>query len=74
MKTKAAVAWKAGEKLSIEEAELEGPHAGECWWRFGPQAFVIPTLLPFRARTRRGSFPPSSAMKARALCWKSAPA
>ncbi|HVP86281.1 MAG TPA: S-(hydroxymethyl)glutathione dehydrogenase/class III alcohol dehydrogenase [Rhizomicrobium sp.] len=29
MKTKAAVAWKAGEKLSIEEVELEGPRAGE---------------------------------------------
>ena len=29
MKTRAAVAWKAGEKLSIEEVELEGPHAGE---------------------------------------------
>lgn len=29
MKTKAAVAWKAGQKLSIEEVELEGPHAGE---------------------------------------------
>ncbi|HTO40264.1 MAG TPA: S-(hydroxymethyl)glutathione dehydrogenase/class III alcohol dehydrogenase [Rhizomicrobium sp.] len=29
MKTKAAVAWKAGEKLSIEEVELDGPHAGE---------------------------------------------
>ena len=29
MKTKAAVAWKAGEKLSIEEVDLEGPHAGE---------------------------------------------
>jgi S-(hydroxymethyl)glutathione dehydrogenase/alcohol dehydrogenase len=29
MKTKAAVAWKAGEKLSIEEVDLDGPHAGE---------------------------------------------
>ena len=29
MKTRAAVAWKAGEKLSIEEVELEGPRAGE---------------------------------------------
>jgi len=29
MKTKAALAWKAGEKLSIEEVELEGPRAGE---------------------------------------------
>jgi S-(hydroxymethyl)glutathione dehydrogenase/alcohol dehydrogenase len=29
MKTKAAVAWKAGEKLSVEEVELEGPRAGE---------------------------------------------
>jgi S-(hydroxymethyl)glutathione dehydrogenase/alcohol dehydrogenase len=29
MKTRAAVAWKAGEKLSIEEVDLEGPRAGE---------------------------------------------
>jgi S-(hydroxymethyl)glutathione dehydrogenase / alcohol dehydrogenase len=29
MKTKAAIAWKAGAPLAIEEVELEGPHAGE---------------------------------------------
>ena len=29
MKTRAAVAWKAGEQLSIEEVDLEGPSAGE---------------------------------------------
>ena len=29
MKTKAAVAWKAGAPLSIEEVDLEGPRAGE---------------------------------------------
>lgn len=29
MRVKAAVAWKAGEKLSIEEVDLEGPKAGE---------------------------------------------
>ncbi len=29
MKTRAAVAWKAGEPLSIETVELEGPKAGE---------------------------------------------
>ncbi|MES2148230.1 MAG: S-(hydroxymethyl)glutathione dehydrogenase/class III alcohol dehydrogenase [Pseudomonadota bacterium] len=29
MKTRAAVAWKAGAPLSIEEVELEGPRAGE---------------------------------------------
>jgi S-(hydroxymethyl)glutathione dehydrogenase / alcohol dehydrogenase len=29
MKTRAAVAWKAGEALSIEEVDLEGPKAGE---------------------------------------------
>ena len=29
MKTKAAVAWKAGAPLTIEEVELEGPRAGE---------------------------------------------
>jgi S-(hydroxymethyl)glutathione dehydrogenase/alcohol dehydrogenase len=30
MKTKAAVAWKAGEPLSIETVDLEGPRAGEA--------------------------------------------
>ncbi|MBP6019412.1 MAG: S-(hydroxymethyl)glutathione dehydrogenase/class III alcohol dehydrogenase [Burkholderiaceae bacterium] len=29
MKTKAAIAWKAGAPLTIEEVELEGPKAGE---------------------------------------------
>src|ERR1700761_9552064 len=29
MKTRAAVAWKAGEPLSIETVDLEGPGAGE---------------------------------------------
>jgi S-(hydroxymethyl)glutathione dehydrogenase/alcohol dehydrogenase len=30
MKTKAAVAWKAGEPLTIETVDLEGPRAGEA--------------------------------------------
>ena len=29
MKTKAAVAWKAGQPLTIEEVELGGPREGE---------------------------------------------
>ena len=29
MKTRAAVAWKAGQPLTIEEVDLEGPRAGE---------------------------------------------
>ena len=29
MKTRAAVAWKAGQPLTIEELDLEGPRAGE---------------------------------------------
>ena len=29
MKTRAAVAWKAGEPLSIETVDLDGPRAGE---------------------------------------------
>ncbi|HWK71578.1 MAG TPA: S-(hydroxymethyl)glutathione dehydrogenase/class III alcohol dehydrogenase [Burkholderiaceae bacterium] len=29
MKTKAAIAWKAGEPLTIEDVELQGPKAGE---------------------------------------------
>jgi S-(hydroxymethyl)glutathione dehydrogenase/alcohol dehydrogenase len=29
MKTRAAIAWKAGEPLAIEEVELDGPRAGE---------------------------------------------
>ena len=29
MKTRTAIAWKAGEPLSIAEVDLEGPRAGE---------------------------------------------
>ncbi len=29
MKTRAAVAWKAGEPLSIETVDLDGPKSGE---------------------------------------------
>lgn len=29
MKTKAAVAWKAGQPLTIEEIDLTGPKSGE---------------------------------------------
>jgi S-(hydroxymethyl)glutathione dehydrogenase/alcohol dehydrogenase len=29
MKTKAAIAWKAGAPLSVEEVDLDGPKAGE---------------------------------------------
>ncbi|HKV66419.1 MAG TPA: S-(hydroxymethyl)glutathione dehydrogenase, partial [Rhodanobacteraceae bacterium] len=29
MKTRAAVAWEAGQPLSIEEVDLEGPKVGE---------------------------------------------
>ena len=29
MKTRAAVAWKAGEPLTIETIDIEGPKAGE---------------------------------------------
>ena len=29
MKTRAAVAWQAGQPLTIEELDLEGPRAGE---------------------------------------------
>ena len=29
MKTRAAVAWKVNEPLSIEEVDLQGPRAGE---------------------------------------------
>lgn len=29
MKTKAAIAWKAGAPLTVEEVDLDGPRAGE---------------------------------------------
>lgn len=29
MKTKAAIAWKAGAPLTVEEVDLQGPRAGE---------------------------------------------
>ena len=30
MKTRAAVAWEAGQPLAIEEVDVEGPRAGEA--------------------------------------------
>ena len=30
MKTRAAVAWEAGQPLTIEEVDIEGPKAGEA--------------------------------------------
>lgn len=29
MKTRAAIAWKAGQLLTVEEVDLKGPRAGE---------------------------------------------
>ena len=41
MKTKAAIAWKAGAPLTIEEVDLEGPRAGEVLVRLATGADVV---------------------------------
>jgi Zn-dependent alcohol dehydrogenase len=33
MKTKAAIAWEAGARLTIEDVDLDGRAPGKCWWK-----------------------------------------
>ncbi len=68
MKTKAAVAWKAGEPLRIEEVDLDGPKAGEVLVEIIATASATPTPSPCRAAIRRACSPRSSATRAPGSC------
>ena len=74
MKTRAAVAWKAGAPLDIETIDIEGPKAGEVLVEIKATGICHTdayTLMP--ALIRKACFRRFSAMKARALCARSAP-
>ena len=73
MKTRAAVAWKAGEPLTIETIDIEGPKAGEVLVEIKAtgichtDAYTLSGADPEGHVSRR-----SSATKARASCARSA--
>ena len=47
MKTRAAVAWKAGARLTIEEVDLDGPRAGKPLLRWmGTSTCANPIVVP----------------------------
>ena len=71
MKTKAAVAWKAGAPLTIETVDLQGPRAGEVLVEIMATGICH---TDWYTPTRKVCSRRSSATKARAWCWKSAPA
>ena len=49
MKTRAAVAWKAGAPLTIETVDLEGPKAGEVLVEVKAiPLHTSPTPVPYR--------------------------
>ena len=74
MQTRAAVAWKAGEPLSIETIDIEGPKAGEVLVEIKATGICHTDAYTFRAPIRKASSPRSSATRARASCARSAPA
>ncbi|HEX5418480.1 MAG TPA: S-(hydroxymethyl)glutathione dehydrogenase/class III alcohol dehydrogenase, partial [Gammaproteobacteria bacterium] len=57
MKTKAAVAWKAGEPLSIEEVDLEGPKAGEVLVRLVATGVCHTDAFTLSGDDPEGAFP-----------------
>ena len=72
MQTRAAIAWKAGEPLTIETIEIEGPKAGEVLVEIKATGSAIPTLTRCRAPIRKGCFRRSLGTRAPAWCAKSA--
>ncbi len=52
MKTRAAVAWQAGQPLTIEELDLDGPRAGEVLVEIKATGYLSYRLLH---AVRRGS-------------------
>ena len=67
MRTKAAVALKAGEPLTVIEVELDGPKAGEVLVEIKATGICHTDELLARARTLRGFSLLFSAMKVQAL-------
>jgi S-(hydroxymethyl)glutathione dehydrogenase/alcohol dehydrogenase len=57
MKTKAAIAWKAGAPLSIEEVDLEGPKAGEVLVEIKATGICHTDLYTLSGADPEGIFP-----------------
>ena len=74
MQTRAAVARQAGQPLSLETVELEGPRAGEVLVEIKATGSVTPMSSRSLVLTPRGFFQLSWVTKARAWSWMSAPA
>jgi hypothetical protein len=72
MKTRAAVAFEAKKPLEIVELDLEGPKAGEVLVEIKATGICHTDAYTLSGSTPKASSPPSSAMKARASCAKSA--
>jgi hypothetical protein len=67
IKCKAAVAWAAGQPLSIEEVEVAPPKAGEVRVKLVATGVCHTDAYTCPAPTRKASSPASWAMKAAAL-------
>ena len=50
MDVTAAVAIEAAKPLSIETVQLDGPRAGEVWWKLKQREFATPIPLHFQAK------------------------
>lgn len=57
MKTRAAVAWKAGEPLTIEELDLEGPQEGEVLVRYIASGVCHTDAYTLSGQDPEGLFP-----------------
>ncbi len=57
MKTKAAVAWKAGQPLTIEEVDLEGPKSGEVLVEIKATGICHPDYYTLSGADPEGLFP-----------------
>lgn len=63
MKTKAAIAWKAGAPLTIEDVDLAGPRAGEVLVEVKATGICHTDYYTLSGATRKASSPPSSAKR-----------
>ena len=70
MRTRAAVAVEAGKPLEIMEVNLEGPKRGEVLVEIKATGLCHTDEFTRSGDDPEGIFPPSSAMRARAWCWK----
>ena len=57
MKTRAAVAWRAGHPLEIEEIEIEGPQEGEVLIRIVASGVCHPHAYTLSGKDPEGKFP-----------------